>query len=268
MKSMVLGITLFCLLVYGARAEGWLEKESQNTFRYDDCDRLVVERAGVFSVSVTGGPGSQIEGRIKAPQDSRWRVRHERRGDAVHIWVERRHDLWFWLSGEHHLELRVPRQCRVQVQTDTGRIEVDGVGGGLNARTDTGAIAVADCRGRIMARADTGSLVFQNIEGDITASADTGSISITGFRGRLDLRSDTGSLTGEEVILSGDSSFQTDTGRIAFELDNFADELHFELTTDTGLLEADGNRARKSLATGMGPILVQARTDNGSIRFR
>jgi hypothetical protein len=268
MKSVLLGVTLFCLLIGGAGAEGWFEEESRDTFRYDDCDRLVVDRANVFSVTVTGSSGSQIEGRIVAPHDSRLRVHHERRGDTIRLWVERRHSFFWWSSGEHRLELRVPRRCRVNIQTSTGRIEVEGVRDELDLRTDTGTITVADCRGEITARAGTGSLRFQDVEGKIAASADTGSISMAGFRGRLELRADTGSLTGEEVALTEDSSFETDTGQIAFELNNFTAELRFELSTDAGSIEAGGDRARRSLSAGSGPILVRARSDTGSIRFR
>jgi hypothetical protein len=107
-----------------------------------------VERGNAFSVTVTGGSGSQIEGRIVAPHDSRLSVHHERRGDTVRLWVERRHSFLWWTSGEHRLELRVPRHCRVQVQTGIGRIEVEGVRDELDLRADR-------------ARSDTGSIRFR-----------------------------------------------------------------------------------------------------------
>jgi hypothetical protein len=243
-------LTALLLTALGAGAEGWFEEESADTFDYNNCDELVVEKAAVFSVEVAGDSGSRITGRIIQPRNSRLEVKHERRGRTVRIWAVERWSFFGWTTGEHRLQLRVPSNCNVRVDTDTGSIFVEDLRGDLTLRADTGSVTVRDCRG------------------ELQASTDTGNVEVADFRGRLALRSDTGSLTGAGVELNGDSTFRTDTGDIEFQLDNPRSELRYELATDTGRIEVGANRAREWLASGDGHILVRAESDTGSLQYR
>jgi hypothetical protein len=252
----------------GAGAEGLFEEGSADSFSYQGCDELIVEKGAVFSVEVTGGPGSAIEAEVVRPRDSGLEVKRERSGRSLRLWVERRPAWFAWSPGEHRLSLRVPRDCRVAVETDTGSINVEGLRGAQRLRTDTGRITVRECRGEIRAESDTGGLVFSRVEGDLQAGSDTGGIVLSEFRGRLDLRSDTGSLEGRFVELTADCQLATDTGSIDFELERGLEDLAFELSSDTGLLWVGSAKGRKRLALGGGPLKVRARSDTGSISFR
>ncbi len=252
--------------VPGAGAEGLFEEGSADSFSFQDCDELIVEKGAVFSVEVTGGPGSAIEAEVVRPRGSGLEVKRERSGRSLRLWVERRP--LAWSPGEHRLSLRVPRDCRLVVETGTGSIQVEGLRGDQRLRTDTGRITVRECRGEIRAETDTGGQVFSRVEGDLKAGSDTGGIVLSEFRGRLDLRSDTGSLEGRSVALTADCQLTTDTGSIDFELEHGLEGLAFELASDTGLLWVGSAKGRKRLALGGGPLKVRARSDTGSISFR
>ena len=234
--------------VLGAGAEGLFEEGSADSFAFQDCDELIVEKGAVFSVVVIGGPGSAIEAEVVRPRGSGLEVKRERSGRSLRLWVERRP--FAWSPGEHRLSLRVPRDCRLMVETGTGSIDVEGLRGDQRLRTDTGRISVRECRGEIRAETDTGGIVLSE------------------FRGRLDLRSDTGSLEGHSVVLTADCQLTIDTGSIDFELERSLEGLAFELASDTGLLWVGSAKGRKRLALGGGPLKVRARSDTGSVSFR
>jgi len=234
--------------VLGARAEGLSEEGTADSFAFQGCDELIVEKGAVFSVVVIGGPGSAIEAEVVRPRGSGLEVKRERSGRSLCLWVERRP--FAWSPGEHRLSLRVPRDCRLMVETGTGSIDVEGLRGDQRLRTDTGRISVRECRGKIRAETDTGGIVLSE------------------FRGRLDLRSDTGSLEGHSVVLTADCQLTIDTGSIDFELEHGLEGLAFELASDTGLLWVGLAKGRKRLALGGGPLKVRARSDAGSISFR
>jgi hypothetical protein len=252
--------------VPGAGAEGLFEEGSADSFSFEGCDELAVEKGAVFSVEVTGGPGSAIQAEVVRPRGSGLEVKRERSGRSLRLWVERRP--LAWSPGEHRLSLRVPRDCRLAVETGTGSIHVEGLRGDQRLRTDTGRITVRQCRGAIQAATDTGSQVFSRVEGELQAGSDTGGIVLSEFRGRLELRSDTGSLEGRSVVLTGDCQLATDTGSIDFELEDGLEGLAFELASDTGLLWVGSAKGRRRLALGGGPLKVRARSDTGSISFR
>lgn len=132
------------------------------------------------------------------------------------------------------LEIKVPRQTRVEVDSGSGAVSVEGVEGsveidvgagevalrrvGPKVRVDTGSgsVLVEDCRGPVAVDTGTGRVEVNGIDGEL--HVDTGLGPVTASRVHGDVEVDTG---GGDVRLAGVDArrIHVDTGRGAIACD-------------------------------------------------
>lgn len=141
-------------------------------------ERLLVE-TGNGRITVTAGDTDEIDvtARLRESDegDADWVVREE--GDA--LVVEGRCDDGWFDECSVGFEIVVPADLGVDVETDNGRIDLDGLAGPVTAETDNGSIAAGALRSsRVQVDSDNGriDLRFTDVPDDVTATSDNGSI--------------------------------------------------------------------------------------------
>jgi hypothetical protein len=77
------------------------------------------------------------------------------------------------------------------------------------------------------------------------------------------LQASSGKIHGEQITLTGNSSFRTSSGSIDYDFTNDIDELKFELESSSGQIVAGGTSAKGTVITGNGDILVKGKSSSG-----
>jgi hypothetical protein len=153
------------------------------------------------------------------------------------------------------LELAVPAGTRIaSVETDNGRVIVQGTTGDLSVRTGNGAI---DARG---------------IDGYVTLAAANGSIDATEVAGVDGIRTTNGSVDVEVRAIRGDTEIRSTNGTIDAALDPDLD-VRVVAVTDVGSIDVEdlpltgeGAPTRRVTGTlGDGGNELNIRTNNGGI---
>lgn len=266
---------LWGMCVLGAFASGTAEeaadaaaKEAQaERFSYDRIRSVAVERGNIFSVFVTGSSGSRrADGKIIMPEKSPYKVKHRRYGDRLVITVTGRSLLP--ATGRYEIHLTVGTETAADIAVDTGEVNLSGIGGIKHVRTDTGGVYMADCFGEIDTITDTGRQEYTRTAGILNAESDTGGIIVDDHEGEFHLWTDTGGILGQEILVTGNSTFRSDTGDIDIDLLNELDDFSFDVESDTGAIRIGETRGRGDLKTGSGPITIRGKTDTGDVLIR
>ena len=255
-------------------------------WEYSGIRSLKIEEASVFAVQVTGGSGRRLEAKIYGPSKRDVEVHHEKRGGELLVWVEWKTKRISWHGVSPRMVFQVPYEIDLDIETSTGSLTVEGCEGEKGIYTSTGSITVTDSNGDIRAVSSTGSHEYEDVTGDmriesstgsqryrdtqgfIQAESTTGGITISRHRGALDLRSSTGSQEGEDILLTGDSSFHTSTGSIDFDFRNALESFSFDLRSSTGRIRVGDTDARGQLRFGNGSIEITATSSTGSQSYR
>ena len=298
MKRLI--VTLLLLLAAFSFAAAGGSRE-QGDFEYTDISDLVVE-AGTFDVEIDAGRGDSVEMTIDNYPDN-YTVYHSVNGSTVRVWIERQNSL-FQRPHRGRLRFVVPTEIDLEVDNSTGDVEmrgivsdriaiststgdveiddakidgavdtttggisIDSVIGDLTVSATTGRVELSEIEGDVSVRTSTGSQNLRDIVGDLTIRATTGGVRLDDIEGRLTIRTSTGNITGEDVLLTGDSTFKASTGRIEIDLENRVENLEFDLTSTTGSLRAGDDRSQRRLFLGGTGIRVEGETSTGNQRY-
>ena len=162
------------------------------------------------------------------------------------------------------------QQCKgnLTVKSSSGRISVRDVDGNMSVESSSGSQTYEVIDGNIKAKSSSGRQSYDAIVGDIVAETSSASITINEQMGALDLRATSGKLEGQDVKLTGDSSFQTSSGRIHFNFENDFDDFSFDLQTSSGVLRVGESRVKGTFIVGNGPIKITGKSSSGSQEYR
>lgn len=289
----VLLTTASMLFAFGQRESG--------DFEHPGATALEIE-AETFAVEIRATRGRHVEMEVENAPGS-YTVYHSTDDGAVRVWVERTFSL-FSRPHRGRLVFLVPADIDLSVDTSTGEVYATGLVGdaisvetstgsilleeftaGATVRSTTGSIDIRRCAGTYSVRSTTGSIAITSVEGDLQVSSSTGSqryeeivgdidarsttgrIELSDTEGRLRLRTSTGRQVGTEVLLTGDSSFDSTTGSIEFDLVNDVDKLEFDLSSTTGSLRVGGDRSQRELFLSGTGFTVTGSTSTGSQHF-
>ncbi len=181
-------------------------------------------------------------------------------------------------------EATVPRSCSLNLRTSNGRIDTEGVDGGLKARTSNGRIEVRDIKGNADLRTSNGRIVGEDIGGEVFADTSNGridlvqvggpvealtsngSINIRDVRGDIRCRASNGSIKLGNVVASADAS--TSNGSINCVLPPNASAT-VSGSTANGKIRSDFplriRRGSVSGTIGDGQHSIELETTNGTI---
>jgi hypothetical protein len=105
------------------------------------------------------------------------------------------HDWWSWNgSGVESamIEVRMPKNADLQLQTSNGAIEVSSVNGNIRLHTSNGAIDAAALHGKLQASSSNGAISIEGMDGDCALSTSNGRIRVAGRFDSLEIHSSNG----------------------------------------------------------------------------
>jgi len=191
------------------------------------------------------------------------------------------------------IEVSMPRNADLELETDDGSVEVASVNGNVTVRTSDGSIKAAQLTGKIDLHANDGSITADDLQGDLKlhtgdghiraanlkgrceAASSDGSIQVAGRFEFLDLRSDDGSIVarvepGSQLSSTWSLHSRDGSVRLALprdlkaSLDASSEDGHISYELP---VKVEGEASRRHLygtLNGGGPAVL-IHTDDGSI---
>jgi hypothetical protein len=214
------------------------------------------------SVTITAADQNNIYAHVTTsryaigPNDVR--IEESQSGDTVNIRVRMPHFHWgFWgNNGSVHVDLRVPRNLNLDVNTGDGDVTTQPVAGNIRITTGDGNIQANGIRGQIYLHSGDGRIEGSGMDGALQVDTGDGHITIDG---RFDsLKAQTGDGSIDASAASGSRiadgwTLHSGDGRINLRV---AGDLGAELDAHTG----DGN-----ITVDM-PITVSGSLNRSSVR--
>ena len=251
MRHAIMTAAALLVAVTGGFGSGVSEGASFTSFGID----LVTVNAQFLDVDVGAAEGLAVslashgqEGSLFTTGD--YRILHEQVGSTLKVWVETER-LFFGGFDDGSISLRVPGGTRVEVETASGRIAVDGT----------------ECRS-LAVKSVSGTVRLRGVRGNIDASSVSGALSLEDAAGAIRAKTVSGAIEGRDVSFTDDSSFSSVSGTIDILCKDDPDSLRFDLSSVSGKIVVDGVRAKKGLRMGFGTIRIRGDTVSGSLTFR
>ena len=190
------------------------------------------------------------------------RIEEHQTGDSVQIEVRYPHHNFTVDWGNHkvEVEIRMPREGKVNLRTGDGKIEIGGLKGEMDLRSGDGSETLEGVEGKL--RATTG-------DGHITARGRFDELELKTGDGRVDVRAAAGSsLASGWRLETGDGSVTLEVpGNLAADVDLHTSDGHIDLDmpimTEGKIRE---NEVHGKLNGGGSSLII--RTGDGSIHLR
>jgi DUF4097 and DUF4098 domain-containing protein YvlB len=187
-------------------------------------------------------------------------VKTEQRGSEVNVQTNydnsaaRRAGGMLNTNASVTLDVFVPRNANIKALSGDGRVELEGVTGGVQVQTGDGRIDVRDGGGQLIAKTGDGHIDVSNYTGDVDAKTGDGRINLDGRFAQLAARTGSGSIS---LALSSDldATIETDAESV---------------TNDGMTLEVDageGKRLRR-YKIGRGGTVFNLHTGDGNVYLR
>jgi hypothetical protein len=211
-------------------------------------DGIVTVRAGVGGINI---PGNAIE--------LAKRVADRPRIDVANNLVRLRPpvDAAELRAVTVSYEIRVPRDTRVTVASDSGAVTVDDVSGAVSVSTQSSAIALSGLGGPAEVKTGSGEVRVDRAEG-LRVVTQSSAITARGLTGALDARTQSGAV---RVSFGGPGAADIETGSSAIQIDGLRGAL--SARTQSGRVEVRGNpTAGWNVTTGSS--LIDVTVESGS----
>ncbi|NQX45294.1 DUF4097 family beta strand repeat protein [Paenibacillus tritici] len=227
------------------------------------------------------GNAVEYEGKLELPGNTdneaasalerKWKVTTE--GDTLVMELEGESG---WLSNIQigfnnnapYLNVSVPQNLAIEVETSDGSIEAGGLAAGVNVDTSNGTMDIHDVSGGVKAHTSNGTLTVQNIQGDVELVSSNGAITLGNIDGALSAKSSNGKITVNSAV-TGRWELKSSNGKIMVGLPAATDA---KITADTsngslkGNVTWDGEDEDHGTAVlGKGTHEVSLSTSNGSV---
>ena len=148
------------------------------------------------SVRVTTGDAKQVEFRVEYrgyELGKNLRVDAHQEGDKVEL-TARVTGHWGFSFGHNsrglHIEVRMPREADLQVETGDGSVQAESINGTVNVHTGDGSVKAYSLNGTIDLHTNDGSITVENLKGDMRLRTGDGSIEARNLDGKVE--ADTG----------------------------------------------------------------------------
>jgi hypothetical protein len=121
---------------------------------------------------------------------------------------------WGHNSRRLHIEVRMPREADLQVETGDGSVQAESINGTVNVHTGDGSVKASLLNGAIDLHTNDGSITVDNLKGDLRLRTGDGSIEARDLDGKVEADSGDGHIriAGRFDALSvktGDGSVDT-----------------------------------------------------------
>ena len=297
-KGIFIAVTFCALLTYTSSAQEQFIINAE--FSYSGVKELDIK--GAFcEVKIKAGGGNSVScsGDIKggSKEKDQFKIMHNQNGSTVKVWIEAPNNLD---NIDGQLTFTVPKNVNLLVHNKSGNITAEGLKGekftletssgsitikniqtnphlsassgnikvtdltgNLDVKTSSGRQNLYSITGNILSIASSGKVRFNNIKGNINANCSSGGLHLENTRGSSKLRTSSGSIEGISVILTGDSEFQSSSGRIKMQLKHDLKDLSFDLTSGSGLIFVWGKQYTKNHIKEGGKLLIKGVSSSG-----
>ncbi len=203
-------------------------------------------------------------------------------GDRVELNVHT-HDFHFFSLGFHksvQIELNIPRQADLDLQSGDGKIIAENLNGKVVLRSGDGDIRITDGKGSFNVESGDGRVECHNIEGDLRAETKDGAVRIDGVFTTLDLHTGDGSIDADARSgsrMATGWSVRTGDGNVSLSLpDGLAADVDVHtgdgrITVDFPVTVESGTSLRQNAIRGKingGGQLLEIKTGDGNITLR
>jgi hypothetical protein len=172
--------------------------------------------------------------------------------------------------------IEVPADVRVNANSGSGSIEVDGVAGAVVAQTSSGGVHLMNLGGAAQARSASGSVVLSNIAGDITVSSNSGQVRATAVRHLREATSNSGSMALEGTFTDA-ARISANSGAVNLKLLP-GSAVQLDVKTGSGSVNPQGlvdlqggvtqrNRLTGALGTPAPGATLAIETNSGSVQI-
>jgi DUF4097 and DUF4098 domain-containing protein YvlB len=179
-------------LASGVRAEEW---NKSYTVSGRPSLRVHTDDGGV---RITTSESKQIELRVEYEGyklDKDLHVDSRQDGDHVDLNVRSNNHWCIFCVHIHqriHIEVTMPKDADVQVESGDGSVETNDINGGVTVRTGDGSVKARSLNGNIDLHTNDGSIDVDTLKGDIRLHTGDGSIEARGLDGKVDADSGDG----------------------------------------------------------------------------
>jgi hypothetical protein len=214
-----LGVACAALLTVAAAAPRARAEDVVKSFTVSGRANVRVE-TNDGSVRVTTGDNKQVEFRVEYhgyELGKNLRIDSKQDGDRVQL-TARITGRWGFSWGNNsrglHIEVRMPREADLQVETGDGAVQADSINGTVNIHTGDGSVKANSLNGTIDLHTNDGSITVDSLKGDIRLRTGDGSIEARDLDGKVEADSGDGHIriVGRFDALSvktGDGSVDT-----------------------------------------------------------
>jgi DUF4097 and DUF4098 domain-containing protein YvlB len=155
-------------------------------------------------VFVTGGDQKQIDVHVITQgykiASSEVRIEESQNGDQVTVSVKLPHLNWSLWGGRHksiRVEVHVPRDLDLEVQTSDGSVTAQDLSGRIQFSTGDGNVTASAIRGQIRLHTGDGHIEGTNFDGALEADTGDGNLRISGRFDSLELKTGDGNIDGQ-----------------------------------------------------------------------
>ena len=189
-SKLLVGFIIVMMSAVTANADD--TREIRDSYSADGVDVISIN-AGVGSVELSTGDGDEITVLVTVEPDDDWfggSPDREAMEKITLVSASKKDKLSLKLDFprgmdeddiEEHWEIEVPARLQAKVRIGVGRIDIEGVAGGVNAHAGVGQVKVDVPGGDVRAHASVGDVRVKsatNSAGDIDLDADVGNVSL------------------------------------------------------------------------------------------
>lgn len=235
---------------------------------------------GKIKLEGVDGSTLEYEGKLELPGNTdeeaasalerKWKITTE--GDTLVMELEGESN---WLSNiqfgfnfkDPYLNVSLPRNLAVEVETSDGSIEAANLTGGVDVDTSNGTMDIHDVSGGVEAHTSNGTVTVQNIKGNVDLVSSNGALTLNNIDGELSAKSSNGKITIHSAV-TGEWELKSSNGKIMASLPAVTDAT-IKADTSNGSLKGnvkwDGDEDHGTAVLGSGTHEVTLSTSNGSI---
>jgi len=150
------------------------------------------------SVRVTSGDAKQVEFRVEYQgyeMGKTLRVDAHQDGDKVQLTARVTGHWGFSWGGNSrrlHIEVRMPREADLQVETGDGSVQAESINGTVNVHTGDGSVKANSLSGTIDLHTNDGSITVESLKGEMRLRTGDGSIEARDLDGKVEADSGDG----------------------------------------------------------------------------
>jgi hypothetical protein len=213
----------------------------------------------------------QVQGKVHGT----WRVHYvlEQRGEDVLIEAHPRAFLgWLSLLGPARFTVTAPAETRLDIESRSAPIEVQGIAGGGTLRTTNGTIRLDGAQGRLSAVTTNGAIDADEFDGSAALQTTNGAIDVRASRGTFNVTTTNGAIVLEaELEPAARHRAETTNGSVTVRLRG-EPSLRVDARTTNGVVatsrslvirERTAHGLTGTIGAGEGELVL--RTTNGKI---